>query len=81
MDKAEGDDGSDLLSKFGDALGDFATAMSLADSPSDWLHASLKHTHTTAQSLPELLDDHGLNDLENITMIYPVRPFHTDNHN
>lgn len=72
MDKSEGDYGSDLLSNFGDALGDFTIEIPLVDSPSNWLCASLNHIHKTAQKLPELLNDHGIVDLENITMTYPV---------
>src|SRR5882762_4177648 len=80
VDRAEGDEGSDLLSNCGDALGDFATEISLADSPSNWLHASLNHIHTTAQKLPELSNDDGV-DLANIALTYPVGLSHTINRN
>ena len=72
MNKGEGDDGPDLPSNFGDVLGDFASEIPLADSPSNWLHASLNYTHKTAQKLPELSNDRGVVDLENITLTYPV---------
>ena len=72
MNKGEGDDGPDLPSNFGDVLGDFASEIPLADSPSNWLHASLNYIHKTAQKLPELLNDRGVVDLENITLTYPV---------
>ena len=72
MNKGEGDDGPDLPSNFGDVLGDFASEIPLADSPSNWLHASLNYIHKTAQKLPELSNDRGVVDLENITLTYPV---------
>ena len=77
VDRGGGDDGSDLLSNFGDALGDFASEISLADSPSNWLGASLNHIRKTAQKLPELLNDLDVIDLRNITLTYPVGPSHT----
>ena len=72
-----GDDGSDLLSNFRDALGDFASEIPLADSPLNWLGTSLNHIHKTTQKLPELLNDLDVDDFGNITLTYPVGLSHT----
>lgn len=56
------------ISNFGDALGSFKTAISIVETPLDWLDANLGQIRAAVEVLPS--DLHG--ELANIGFIYPV---------